>query len=122
MKPARAWFRLRFFFADAWDEFRHSPGVNLLALATLGTALFVAGLVMLVLANAERRVHTLRAEVDYGTTVAVTAYGTIGIKVWIFKGEILAHDPMAQDKRANEAAEGGRPGGGRREPQGAGRH
>jgi len=54
--------------------------------------------------------HTLRADVDYGTTVAVTAYGTIGIKVWIFKGEILEHDPMAQDKRASEAAEGGRPG------------
>jgi small subunit ribosomal protein S3 len=54
--------------------------------------------------------HTLRADVDYGTTVAVTAYGTIGIKVWIFKGEILEHDPMAQDKRASEAAEGGRSG------------
>ena len=66
--------------------------------------------------------HTLRADVDYGTTVAVTAYGTIGIKVWIFKGEILEQDPMAQDKRANEAAEGGRPSGGRREPQGAGRN
>jgi len=66
--------------------------------------------------------HTLRADVDYGTTVAVTAYGTIGIKVWIFKGEILEQDPMAQDKRASEAAEGGRPGGGRRESAGAGRH
>jgi small subunit ribosomal protein S3 len=53
--------------------------------------------------------HTLRADIDYGTTVAVTAYGTIGIKVWIFKGEILEHDPMAQDKRAAEAGEGGRP-------------
>jgi ribosomal protein S3 len=30
---------------------------------------------------------------------AFTAYGTCGIKVWIFKGEILEHDPMAQDKR-----------------------
>jgi len=64
--------------------------------------------------------HTLRADVDYGTTVAVTAYGTIGIKVWIFKGEILEHDPMAQDKRASEAAEGGRPSG-RREHAPAGR-
>ena len=53
--------------------------------------------------------HTLRADVDYGTATAFTTYGTCGIKVWIFKGEILEHDPMAQDKRMNE--EGGRSGG-----------
>jgi small subunit ribosomal protein S3 len=47
--------------------------------------------------------HTLRADVDYGVATAHTAYGTCGIKVWIFKGEILEHDPMAQDKRAAEA-------------------
>ena len=46
--------------------------------------------------------HTLRADVDYGTAVAKTTYGTCGVKVWVFKGEILAHDPMAQDKRAQE--------------------
>lgn len=46
--------------------------------------------------------HTLRADVDYGVSTAHTAYGTIGVKVWIYKGEILAHDPMAQDKRLNE--------------------
>ena len=51
--------------------------------------------------------HTLRADVDYGVATAHTAYGTCGIKVWIFKGEILEHDPMAQDKRMAEA-EGGR--------------
>jgi ribosomal protein S3 len=34
--------------------------------------------------------HTLRADVDYGTAEAETAYGIIGIKVWIFKGEILS--------------------------------
>jgi small subunit ribosomal protein S3 len=33
--------------------------------------------------------YTLRADIDYGTATAVTAYGTIGVKVWIFKGEIL---------------------------------
>ena len=44
--------------------------------------------------------HTLRADIDYGTATAKTTYGTCGIKVWVFKGEILAHDPMAQDKRA----------------------
>ena len=46
--------------------------------------------------------HTLRADVDYGWASAQTAYGICGVKVWIFKGEILAHDPMAQDKRAEE--------------------
>src|SRR5690348_3251003 len=47
--------------------------------------------------------HTLRADVDYGTATAFTTYGTCGIKVWVFRGEVLAHDPMAQDKRAIEA-------------------
>lgn len=46
--------------------------------------------------------HTLRADVDYGEATAHTTYGACGVKVWIFKGEILAHDPMAQDKRLQE--------------------
>jgi small subunit ribosomal protein S3 len=46
--------------------------------------------------------HTLRADVDYGTATAKTTYGTCGVKVWVFKGEVMAHDPMAQDKRAAE--------------------
>ena len=46
--------------------------------------------------------HTLRADVDYGTATAKTTSGTCGVKVWIFKGEIMAHDPMAQDKRLAE--------------------
>jgi small subunit ribosomal protein S3 len=46
--------------------------------------------------------HTLRADVDYGTITAHTTYGTCGVKVWVFKGEIMAHDPMAQDKKAME--------------------
>ena len=46
--------------------------------------------------------HTLRADVDYGVATAHTAYGTCGIKVWIFKGEILEHDPMAQDRKAEQ--------------------
>jgi small subunit ribosomal protein S3 len=46
--------------------------------------------------------HTLRADIDYGEATGKTTYGTCGVKVWIFKGEILAHDPMAQDKRAAE--------------------
>lgn len=36
--------------------------------------------------------HTLRADIDYGTAEAATTYGIIGIKVWIFKGEVFAHD------------------------------
>ena len=54
--------------------------------------------------------HTLRADVDYGTATAHTTYGTCGVKVWVFKGEILAHDPMAQDKRLADANAGERPG------------
>jgi len=46
--------------------------------------------------------HTLRADIDYGTAEAHTTYGVIGVKVWIFKGEIFAHDPMAQEKKAFE--------------------
>ncbi len=46
--------------------------------------------------------HTLRADLDYGEATAHTTYGTCGVKVWVFKGEILAHDPMAQDKKLNE--------------------
>lgn len=52
--------------------------------------------------------HTLRADIDYGTALGRTAYGIIGIKVWVFKGEIMEHDPMAQERRANEAQDGGR--------------
>ena len=51
--------------------------------------------------------HTLRADVDYGTATAFTTYGTCGVKVWIFEGEILEHDPMAQDKRLAEAETSG---------------
>ena len=57
--------------------------------------------------------HTLRANIDYGTALGVTAYGIIGIKVWIFKGEILDHDPMAQERLALEVQESGGGGGGR---------
>ena len=62
--------------------------------------------------------HTLRADIDFGRATAMTAMGTCGVKVWIFKGEVLEHDPMAQDKRA-EAAEGGRDGERRPRPQAA---
>jgi small subunit ribosomal protein S3 len=62
--------------------------------------------------------HTLRADIDYGTATANTAYGTCGIKVWIFKGEIMEHDPMASEKRQTEGADQGSTGR-RREPAAA---
>ncbi len=52
--------------------------------------------------------HTLRADVDFGVATAKTTYGTCGVKVWVFKGEILAHDPMAVDRRAMEQQPAGR--------------
>jgi len=51
--------------------------------------------------------HTLRANIDYAEAEALTAYGIIGIKVWIFKGEILGHDPMSQDRLMMEAQTSG---------------
>ena len=53
--------------------------------------------------------HTLRADIDFGYGVAQTAYGVIGIKVWIFKGEIMEHDPMAAEKRSMDMQESGGP-------------
>ena len=51
--------------------------------------------------------HTLRADVDYGVAEANTAYGICGVKVWVFKGEILEHDPMASERRATEGDHAG---------------
>lgn len=48
--------------------------------------------------------HTLRANLDYGEATANTTYGSCGVKVWIYKGDIMAHDPMAMDKLAQEQA------------------
>jgi len=49
--------------------------------------------------------HTLRADIDYGTSEAKTTYGIIGIKVWVFKGELMAHGekaPMVGDQTGDE--------------------
>jgi small subunit ribosomal protein S3 len=65
--------------------------------------------------------HTLRADIDYALHEAKTPYGIIGVKVWIFKGEILEHDPSARDRRQQELQDGPAPrgagggGGGRRD-------
>ena len=59
--------------------------------------------------------HTLRADIDYALSEAMTPYGIIGIKVWIFKGEIMEHDPQAHERKAAEAQEGPAPRGPRRD-------
>lgn len=46
--------------------------------------------------------HTLRADIDYGTSTAQTTYGACGVKVWVFKGEIMEHDPMASERRQQD--------------------
>ena len=46
--------------------------------------------------------HTLRANVDYAEAPAITTYGVCGVKVWVYKGDIWAHDPMSLDKIAQE--------------------
>lgn len=53
--------------------------------------------------------HTLRADIDYSNVEAMTPYGIIGIKVWIFKGEIMEHDPQARDRKAQELQDGPSP-------------
>ncbi len=48
--------------------------------------------------------HTLRADIDYGFREAKTTYGRIGVKVWIYKGEILPYKSVLEDKISKEAA------------------
>lgn len=48
--------------------------------------------------------HTLRADIDYGTAEANTTYGIIGVKVWIFKGEVIGMPGATESAPANKAA------------------
>jgi small subunit ribosomal protein S3 len=48
--------------------------------------------------------HTLRADIDYGFREARTTYGRIGVKVWIYKGDILPYKSQLEDKISKEAA------------------
>ena len=48
--------------------------------------------------------HTLRADIDYGFREAHTTFGRIGVKVWIYKGNILPYKPQTDDKALREAA------------------
>jgi small subunit ribosomal protein S3 len=50
--------------------------------------------------------HTLRADIDFGITVANTTYGVIGVKVWVFKGEILDRDEQNVEPEAGKKAAG----------------
>jgi small subunit ribosomal protein S3 len=50
--------------------------------------------------------HTFRADIDYGTAEARTTYGVIGVKVWIFKGEVFDQPtPVSAEVEATPAAE-----------------
>jgi small subunit ribosomal protein S3 len=49
--------------------------------------------------------HTLRADIDYGVAEALTTYGIIGIKVWVFKGEVFADNAQAGQKPESAEAE-----------------
>ena len=48
--------------------------------------------------------HTLRADIDYGFREAKTTYGRIGVKVWLYKGDILPYKSVLDDKATREAA------------------
>jgi small subunit ribosomal protein S3 len=48
--------------------------------------------------------HTLRADIDYGFREARTTFGRIGVKVWIYKGDILPYRVSAEEKISREAA------------------
>jgi small subunit ribosomal protein S3 len=51
--------------------------------------------------------HTLRADIDYGLAEARTTYGVIGVKVWVFRGEV--REAAAGETTTAEPAEAGRP-------------
>ncbi len=80
MSAKRRFHHLRYFCSDAWDEWRHSLGVNLLALATLTSVLFVAGLVILVLSNIDQELRRQQADVR--------------VSVYLMED----HDPLAREE------------------------
>ena len=58
--------------------------------------------------------HTLRADIDYGIATALTTYGTVGVKVWIYRGEVFNSKPAFLPKRVGDRSEN-------KESQGKGR-
>ena len=53
--------------------------------------------------------HTLRADIDYGVATAFTTYGTCGVKVWIFRGEVLKSTGSGEGAAGDEGADAARP-------------
>jgi small subunit ribosomal protein S3 len=49
--------------------------------------------------------HTLRADIDYATSEALTTFGIIGVKVWIFKGEVLNPDEVLTNDSSKKKAQ-----------------
>jgi len=84
-------YRVRYFCSDAWDEWRHSLGVNLMALLTLVSALFLAGLIMLVVTNIGGHVETLRDEVK--------------VEVYLYDGDEAERLALADRLRGHERVE-----------------
>jgi hypothetical protein len=62
--------------------------------------------------------QTIRSDIDYGQVHAHTTYGRIGVKVWIYKGDVIGDIRPGDDLAAGRGREGGRDGGGRPAPQG----
>src|SRR5690554_1151134 len=52
--------------------------------------------------------HTLRADIDYATAEAATTYGIIGVKVWVFRGEILGAMPIQEEQQQPKPAKRGK--------------
>jgi len=75
--------------------------------------------------------HTLRADIDYGTSEAKTTYGVIGVKVWVYKGDTLGRGdspgarldaaPTEEERKPRGPRRDGRPAGDRQGPRGRGR-
>jgi small subunit ribosomal protein S3 len=61
--------------------------------------------------------HTLRADIDYGTAEASTTYGKIGVKVWVYRGEVLPGATIAARREEDRGARRGGDRGGRRKPR-----
>ena len=51
--------------------------------------------------------HTLRADIDYAWVEAATTYGNLGVKTWIYRGEVLPDKPRVNNRRNNNGAKGG---------------
>lgn len=60
------------------------------------------------LRKGELPLQTLRADIDYGTATAFTTYGTVGIKVWIYKGEVFGEQEEAPRREQHEPRGRGR--------------